>query len=141
MPSTPEHAEGDVKVLVEHSQLSFHPKDPKYLLSGSVDGLVNICDTSIADDDEVILQAFNHGSSIHHAGFVSDLEVFALSNDEKLALYTLSETAQGGAAIVDFGDMRPQIDCKYVANVLPKSNGDGAVVGAGKLESVIPSDH
>ncbi|KAI1392912.1 WD40 repeat-like protein [Hypoxylon trugodes] len=113
------------------TELNFHPSDHNILLSGSTDGLVNICDTRITDEDEVIIQTFNHDSSIHHAAFLNDTEVFALSHDEKLALYDVAESHENGAATVDFGDMREVLGCQYIANVFAKSNSAGAVIGAG----------
>lgn len=95
---------------------------------------MNICDTRITDEDEVVIQTFNHDASIHHAAFLNDTEVFALSHDEKLALYDMSESRENGAATTDFGDMRNVLGCQYIANVFSKANGAGAVIGAGALE-------
>ncbi|KAL1903235.1 hypothetical protein Sste5346_000520 [Sporothrix stenoceras] len=118
------------------TELNFHPTNPHILLSGSTDGLVNVCDTRIEDEDEVVIQAFNHGSSVHHAGFLNDTEVYAISHDEKLALYDLAEAREAGSATRDFGDVRQAINCQYVANVLPKSGGQaGGVIGAGSQDS------
>jgi len=114
-------------------QLSFHPTNQSLLLSGSTDGLVNVCDTRITDEDEVVIQAFNHGS-VHHAGFLNETEVYAVSHDEKFALYDMAETVQKGSATLDYGDIREVVGCQYVANVTPKLNGTGAVIGAGSQE-------
>lgn len=114
-------------------QLNFHLSDANILLSGSTDGLINISDTRIADEDEVVIQAFNHGS-VHHAGFLNNTEVYALSHDEKFALYSMAEDEEKGSATSDFGDIREVLKCQYVANVTPKSNGSGAVIGAGAQE-------
>ncbi|KAI0187838.1 WD40-repeat-containing domain protein [Xylaria flabelliformis] len=116
------------------TELNFHPSDHNILLSGSTDGLVNICDTRITDEDEVVIQTFNHGSSIHHAAFLNDTEVYAISNDERLALYDMAEGYEKGAATTDFGDMRAVLGCQYVANIFAKANGAGAVIGAGAHE-------
>ncbi|KAI0396503.1 WD40 repeat-like protein [Xylariaceae sp. FL0594] len=116
------------------TELNFHPSDPTILLSGSTDGLVNICDTKITDEDEVVIQTFNHDSSIHHAAFLNDTEVYALSHDERLALYDMAEGYEKGAATTDFGDMRSVLGCQYIANITPKANGAGAVIGAGAHE-------
>ncbi|KAH9903799.1 WD40 repeat-like protein [Xylariomycetidae sp. FL2044] len=112
------------------TELNFHPSDPNILLSGSTDGLVNICDTRITDEDEVVVQTFNHGS-VHHAAFLNATEVYALSHDERLAIYDMAEGVEKGSATADFGDMRVTLGCQYVANVFAKSNGAGAVIGAG----------
>ncbi|GAW21109.1 hypothetical protein ANO14919_106260 [Xylariales sp. No.14919] len=116
------------------TELNFHPSDQNILLSGSTDGLVNICDTRITDEDEVIIQTFNHDSSIHHAAFLNDTEVYAISHDERLALYDMAQEYEKGAATTDFGDMRAVLGCQYIANVTAKANGAGAVIGAGAHE-------
>ncbi|KAI0505795.1 WD40-repeat-containing domain protein [Xylaria bambusicola] len=116
------------------TELNFHPSDPNILLSGSTDGLINICDTRITDEDEVIIQTFNHDSSIHHAAFLNDTEVYAISHDERLALYDMAEGVENGAATTDFGDMRAVVGCQYIANIFAKANGAGAVIGAGAHE-------
>lgn len=94
---------------------------------------MNLCDTSIADEDEVIIQTFNHGASIHHAGFLSDTEVFALSHDERFAVYSGAEEKEG-VAIRDFGDVRKVLECQYVSNVSTKVDGSGAILGVGAQE-------
>lgn len=123
----------NIKRLTEILKLNFHPTSPNILLSGSTDGLVNVCDTIITDEDEVVIQTFNHGS-VHHAGFLNDTEVYATSHDEKFALYDMAETQEKGSATVDFGDIRDVLKCQYVANVTPKLGDNGAVIGAGSQE-------
>ena len=95
--------------------------------------MVNVCDIRIVDEDELVIQAFNHGS-VHHAGFLTATEVFAVSHDEKFALYDLAENVEKGSAILDLGDIRQVLGCQYVANVFPKLNGAGAVIGVGSQE-------
>ncbi|KAJ2905733.1 hypothetical protein MKZ38_004600 [Zalerion maritima] len=116
------------------TELKFHPFQPAHLLSGSTDGLVNILDTAVTDEDEVVVQTFNHNASIHRAGFLTDTEIFALSHDEKFALYSTAESVERGVATQDFGDMRTTLECQYVANVFPQPNGAGAIIGAGACE-------
>ena len=114
-------------------QLNFHPTSANVLLSGSTDGLVNVCDTSIADEDEVVIQAFNHGS-VHHAGFLNNTEVYAVSHDEKFALYDMADSQENGSAIWNVGDIREALKCQYIANITPKLGDNGAVIGAGTQE-------
>lgn len=85
--------------------------------------------------------AFNHGS-VHRAGFLNEHEIFAASHDEKLALYDITttstdeegQTSTTGAAMVDFGDVREVLGCRYLAGVGVKRDGRGAVVGVGGQE-------
>uniref|UniRef100_A0A8H7NML2 WD40 repeat-like protein n=1 Tax=Bionectria ochroleuca TaxID=29856 RepID=A0A8H7NML2_BIOOC len=74
--------------------LTYHPSNPNLLLSGSTDGLVSVHDTSIADEDELTVQTLNLNASIHRAGFLGPSLVYALSHDERFAIYDISE-AQG----------------------------------------------
>ena len=78
-----------------------------------------------------MLQVYNHGSSVAHAGFLSEKQVFALSHDEKFAIYSLSyQESSADAPPIDYGDLRPRLKCEYVCGLLVRSNGS-AVVGAG----------
>ncbi|KFG82962.1 hypothetical protein MANI_022579 [Metarhizium anisopliae] len=113
------------------TQLAFRPGQPAFLLSGSTDGLVNVYDTRVADEDDVTLQTFNHGASIHRAGFLTGTEVVALSHDEQFALYDVDEGAEGGDAAQNWGDLRSVLGCQYVADVMGKTDGSGAIIGAG----------
>lgn len=114
--------------------LSYHPNRAPILLSGSTDGLVSIHDTSVADEDELTVQTLNLGASIHRAGFIADSLVCALSHDERFALYDVSDGHDSGDALCDFGDLRKGLGCQYVADVVPKVDGSGAIVGAGAQE-------
>ncbi|KAM0742060.1 hypothetical protein ACQRIT_002237 [Beauveria bassiana] len=117
------------------TQLAFHAAQPALLLSGSTDGLVSVHDTRVADEDEVTVQTFNHGASIHRAAFLApSSEVLALSHDERFALYDAAEETPSGDATRDFGDLRPRLGCQYVADVTPKTDGVGAVMGAGSQD-------
>lgn len=117
------------------TELSFHATQPALLLSGSTDGLVNVYDTRITDEDEVVVQTFNHNSSVHHAAFLApSSEILAISHDEKFALYDVGEDRVDGNATQDFGDLREVLGCQYIANITPKMDGAGAIIGSGSTE-------
>lgn len=118
------------------TSLGFHPSSPTLLISGSTDGLVSVHDTTVADEDELTVQTFNHNASIHDAAFLTPTEVFALSHDETFALYDVAEERTDGGATQDFGDLRKVLGCQYVANVTTKLDGSGAILGAGAQEYV-----
>ena len=123
------------------TDLSFHPSNPSILLSGSTDGLVNLYDTTITDEDDALTQVFNHGSSIAHTGFLSDHDVFALSHDEKFSIYDTRDVDQDEDAPKSthaFGDLRPQLQCEYVVDVVT-SNSTEPILGAGSHRSAMPS--
>ena len=114
-------------------KVQFHPTRPQILLSGSTDGLVNIYNTTITDEEEALHQTINHGASIHHSNFLSDVDIFALSHDEKFSMYELVTNPEEGVEEpppVHFGDMREKLGGEYIANVVKRPDG-GAVVGVG----------
>lgn len=103
------------------------------LLSGSTDGLVNAYDTSLSDEDEALHQVFNHGSSIHRAGFLNGQDIYATSHDEIMSIYHLSEETNRHEVekqSVQFGDVRVELGCEYVIDV-STTHSDSAVVGVG----------
>lgn len=91
-------------------------------------------DTRVPDEDDLTLQTCNHGASVHRAAWLSPTGVAALSHDERCALYDVAEDYANGDAAVDFGDLRPVLGCRYVADLTPKVDGSGAILGAGSQE-------
>lgn len=94
----------------------------------------------ITDEDDALMQVINHGS-INRAGFlVTDGGgVFVASHDETFSIYPRvdSQVQDENEAVVDeddatvsFGDLRSRLDCEYIIDVCPMS--DGAVIGVGK---------
>lgn len=103
------------------TMVGFHPSDPTGLISGSTDGLVNLYNTSIADEDDALFQTVNHGASIHKAGFLSEKRLFALSHMETMAIYSVydaDENKEEMSGKLDLGDVRGPLACDYVADVL-----------------------
>jgi hypothetical protein len=113
--------------------LDFHPTRNNLLLSGGDDGAVCVFDTEVAEEEDSLLQAFNHGP-IHKAGFLGTADLYALSSDQNLALHPLTvddvdaDTDQTPAP-KQLGDLRPSIPCEYVIDVL--QSGPDHVVAAG----------
>ena len=112
--------------------MKFHPSRTELLLSGSTDGLVHVYDTNIAEEDDALIQVMNHGSSIHHAGFLSDTDIFALSHDETLSVYQLANPDEEVEEPLPrvFGDLRERLGCEYVVQVLGSASS-GVVVATG----------
>lgn len=117
--------------------MRFHPNRTSCLLSGSTDGLVNIYNTAISDEDDALIHIMNHGSSINHAGFLTDTEVFALSHDENFSIYHVDDPSDAMVDVppVSFGNLRSRLGCEYVVDLIPSSNVE-AVVGAGSHRHV-----
>ena len=117
-------------ILIFQAQVLFDPANPSHLLSGSADGLVNLYDTSATDEDEALTEVLNYGASIHHAGYLNNETIFALSHDETFAVFAKAACASSDGPVgVDgseesrqmqaFGDIRETLDCSYAINVLP----------------------
>lgn len=101
------------------------------MLSGGTDGLVNIYNTDITDEEDALLQVINHGS-IHHAGFLPGEAIYALSHDEVFSIHpqtTPDEDAVEPPPVL-FGDLRPALDCNYVISMWKGSQGWFAAVGS-----------
>lgn len=112
------------------TQLQYHPTRSNILLSGSTDGLVNIYDTTVTDEDEALVQVINHGS-VHHAGFLSERTIFALSHDEHFSVYpaTDPDDASQEPEPVHFGDVRDPLGCEYVAQLCVGAQGPYIAAG------------
>ncbi|KAK2853345.1 hypothetical protein FQN49_005159 [Arthroderma sp. PD_2] len=116
------------------TEIQFHPTRPSVLLSGSTDGLVNIYNTTVADEDDALLQVIKH-SSIHHAGFIDDTAVYALSHDELFSVHPVTcadeddDEPVDEVKVVEFGDLRPALKAEYVVQVLVDRVGSYVVSG------------
>ncbi|KAL4997872.1 WD40-repeat-containing domain protein [Aspergillus recurvatus] len=112
------------------TELQYHPTRHNILLSGSTDGLVNIYNTTITDEDEALVQVINHGS-VHHAGFINERTIYALSHDETFAIHPATdpdEEAQEPESI-QFGDLRQPLGCEYIAQLCLGSQGPYIAAG------------
>ncbi|KAH7413625.1 WD40-repeat-containing domain protein [Phaeosphaeria sp. MPI-PUGE-AT-0046c] len=115
------------------TSLALHPSHPTLLLSSSTDGLVNIFDTSQAEEEDALYQVSNHRSAIAHAGFMyPGTDIYALGTDETMSFYALQsqkEEVEEPAPRV-FGDVREGMGVEYLVDVT--WIGERGYVGAGK---------
>ncbi|KAF7718180.1 Uncharacterized protein PECH_005641 [Penicillium ucsense] len=123
------------------TELQYHPTRSNILLSGSTDGLVNVYDTTIADEDDALVQVINHGS-VHHAGFVSERTIYALSHDEQFSIHPATDPddpAQDPEP-VHFDDVREPLGCEYVVQLCVGTQGPYLAAGnkANKQLDLIP---
>lgn len=111
-------------------QLQYHPTRPDIFLSGSTDGLVNIYNTTIADEDDALVQVINHGS-VHHAGFLTEKTIYALSHDEVFSIHPATDPDEQTQEPdpVQFGDLRQPLDCEYIAQLCIGSQGPYIAAG------------
>jgi len=116
------------------TELRFLPRDGRpsnFLLSGSTDGLINIYDTSTAEEEDAVFQVINHTSAIHHAGLLGN-DIYALGTDETLSFYSQQnpDLEAQDPHPVHLGDVREQFGCDYVVNVV--QTGSTPIVAAGR---------
>ncbi|KAJ5682688.1 hypothetical protein N7462_005853 [Penicillium macrosclerotiorum] len=112
------------------TELQYHPSRSNILLSGSTDGLVNVYDTTVVDEDEALVQVINHGS-VHHAGFLSERTIYALSHDEHFSVHPATDPddpAQDPEP-VHFDDVRDPLGCEYVVQMCVGSQGPYIAAG------------
>jgi hypothetical protein len=86
---------------------------------------------TITDEDDALLQVINHGS-IHHAGFLSEQAVFALSHDEVFSVHPITNPDSDEAndpTPIQFGDLRQPLNCEYVVQTLTGPQGTYLAAG------------
>jgi hypothetical protein len=124
------------------TNLALHPSHPTLLLSSSTDGLVNIFDTSQADEDDALYQVVNHGSAIAHAGFMyPGTDIYAIGTDETVSFFALQSQKEEEEEPTPkvWGDVREGLGCEYVVDLAWV--GQQACVAAGKHRYVHCSSH
>ncbi|RAL05285.1 WD repeat protein [Aspergillus ibericus CBS 121593] len=112
------------------TELQYHPVRRNLVLSGSTDGLVNIYNTTIADEDDALVQVINHGS-VHHAGFLGERTIYALSHDEDFSIHPATDPDESTQEPepVQFGDLRQPLGCEYIAQLCVGSQGPYIAAG------------
>lgn len=135
-PTTKKLLLEDKRLKLIGTQLQYHPTRNNILLSGSTDGLVNIYDTTVTDEDDALVQVINHGS-VHHAGFLSESTIFALSHDEQFSIHPATNPDDPGQEPepVDFDDLREPLGVEYVVQVC--MGGQGPYIAAGNKMYVL----
>ena len=102
--------------------LAFHPSRQNVLLSGGDDGLVSLFDTTIPEEDDSLVQAFNH-RPVHKAGFVDEGAVYSLSSDQNLVIHPIFDDAREiEPQPIELGDLRPLIPCEYAIDLIHSGN-------------------
>ena len=102
------------------TQLAFHPTQANVLLSGSIDGLISLFDIDQADEEDALQQVLNPRSAVHCAGFLAQDQAYILTTDEQFLIHSLIDNAEGAdtKGVIDFGDVREQLKCMYVIDLL-----------------------
>jgi hypothetical protein len=103
------------------THLQWHPTQKNLLLSGSTDGLVSVFDAEVAEEEDALMQVLNPRSAVHCAGFLTEDQVYALSTDEQFWVYGLEKTGtreEEALPVKEFGDVRGELGCMYVVDVV-----------------------
>lgn len=119
------------------TQLQWHPTQRNLLLSGSTDGLVSVFDAEVADEEDALMQVLNPRSAVHCAGFLAEDQVYALSTDEQLWVYGLEKTGtaeEEALPVKQFGDVRGELECMYVIDLVREGFMQNPVVAYGHNE-------
>jgi WD40 repeat protein len=107
-----------------------HAQSSSLLLSASTDGLINIFDTSVAEEDDAIFQVVNHRSALHHAGLIGS-DIYALGTDETLSFYAFQspdpDVEEPKPKVL--GDVRESLECEYVVSLAHNGTKPNIAVG------------
>ncbi|KAF2663866.1 hypothetical protein BT63DRAFT_460985 [Microthyrium microscopicum] len=112
------YQESHTDTITELRYLPYPSTASTILMSGSTDGLVNVFNTTIEDEDDAVLQVSNHYSAIHHTGLIGD-NIYALGTDEKLSFYVQQnpDLDQPDPEPYSLGDLRDQAPCDYAMRI------------------------
>ncbi|XP_043846130.1 WD repeat-containing protein 89 [Dromiciops gliroides] len=74
------------------TQVCFHPDNPNMIVSGSTDGLVNVFDISIDNEEDALIATCNSGSSVSSVGWSGKeyRQIYCMTHDEGFCWWDLS---------------------------------------------------
>ncbi|XP_020842171.1 WD repeat-containing protein 89 [Phascolarctos cinereus] len=74
------------------TQVCFHPDNPNMLVSGSTDGLVNVFDISIDNEEDALIATCNSGSSVSYVGWSGKeyKQIYCMTHDEGFCWWDLA---------------------------------------------------
>lgn len=100
------------------------------LLSAGTDGMVNIFNTAVSEEDDALFQVIRSTSALQHAGLV-DGDIFTLGTDETLSFHAFQnpDLETQDPAPCQLGDVREQLGCEYVVNMYQAGSKPYLAVG------------
>jgi WD repeat-containing protein 89 len=112
------YSESHTDTITELRFLPYPSSSSTVLMSGSTDGLVNIFNTTVAEEEDAILQVINNTSAIHHTGLIGD-DIYALGTEETLSFYAQQNPnlEQKDPDPFLLGDIREQWSCEYAIKI------------------------
>uniref|UniRef100_A0A8C5JXP1 WD repeat-containing protein 89 n=1 Tax=Jaculus jaculus TaxID=51337 RepID=A0A8C5JXP1_JACJA len=74
------------------TQVRFHPRDPNLVVSGSTDGLVNVFDISVDNEEDALLATCNSISSVSSVGWSGRdyKQIYCMTHDEGFCWWDLN---------------------------------------------------
>ncbi|XP_072485523.1 WD repeat-containing protein 89 [Notamacropus eugenii] len=74
------------------TQVCFHPDNPNMIVSGSTDGLVNVFDISIDNEEDALIATCNSGSSVSFVGWSGKeyKQIYCMTHDEGFCWWDLA---------------------------------------------------
>ena len=88
------------------------------------------------------MQVINHGS-VHHAGFLAERAIYALSHDEVFSIHPATDPDDEQTREpepVQFGDLRQPLGCEYIAQLCGGSQGAFIAAGSTTYADLFPID-
>ncbi|XP_068948117.1 WD repeat-containing protein 89 [Petaurus breviceps papuanus] len=74
------------------TQVCFHPDNPNMIVSGSTDGLVNVFDISVDNEEDALIATCNSGSSVSYVGWSGKeyKQIYCMTHDEGFCWWDLA---------------------------------------------------
>jgi WD40 repeat protein len=112
------YSESHTDTITELRFLPYPSSSSTVLMSGSTDGLVNVFDTTVAEEEDAVLQVINNTSAIHRTGLIGD-DIYALGTGETLSFYAQQNPNLDQKDPDPFllGDIREQESCEYAIRI------------------------
>lgn len=117
-----------------------------HLVSSSIDGLINIIDPNIRDEDDAVLTVLNNRSAVQHVKpysgpdfkLLESGQVCAVSQDEKFSVHAVAEsTSEEVSSDPEVVDLRKELKCDYAIGLLEQQGGGSVVLAVGAFKEYV----
>ncbi|ELK09851.1 WD repeat-containing protein 89 [Pteropus alecto] len=97
------------------TQVCFHPSNPNMVVSGSTDGLVNVFDISVDNEEDALVTTCNSVSSVSYIGWSGKdyKQIYCMTHDEGFCWWDLNHlNTDEPITCLNIQDVREVIDVK-----------------------------